>query len=288
MLRRRRRDTPTAGRATGNRTTAWPRYRKYLEFLKKSFQSAIAFRVNTLLSVLGSILWIFVQVSIWRALLANPVQDIGTTAREMVTYVIVSALVGALTGNSLLSWIEWEILSGEITGSLIKPMSLKLYMIANNLGNTLFVFVFKMIPILVIGIFVFGMQGPASPAHAALFFCSMIGGAIVSISLSYTVGLLAFWYLVTWHTHMVLGSLMTLFSGSVVPLWFFPRAFSTIAEWLPFRLIYHVPISIYLGRMSIVGSVVALAQQLLWVLVLYGLERLLWSRGIRRLVIQGG
>jgi ABC-2 type transport system permease protein len=256
-----------------SRTTAWPRYRKYLEFLKKSFQSAIAFRMNTLLSVLGSILWIFVQVSIWRALLANPVQNIGTTAREMVTYVIVSAMVAALTGNSLLSWIEWEVVSGEIAGSLIKPMSLKLYMIANNLGVTLFVF---------------GIQGPASPAHAALFVCSMIGGAVVSISLSYTVGLLAFWYVVTWHTHLILGSLTTLFSGSVVPLWFFPGVMVTIANWLPFRSIYYVPIAIYLGRLCIVDSLVALGQQLLWVLILYGLERLLWSRGIKRLVAQGG
>jgi ABC-2 type transport system permease protein len=259
-----------------------------VEFFKRSFQSAIAFRVNTLLSVIGSVLWIFVQVAVWRALLSGPVEGVGTTAREMVTYVILSALVGALTSNSLLSWIEGAILSGEIAGSLIKPMSLKLYLIAENLGWSLFAFVFRIVPILAFGIFLFGMQGPASAAHGALFLCSLVGGAVVSISLNYTVGLFAFWYLVTWHTHAILGNLMAFLSGSVVPLWFFPNALATIAAWLPFRSIYYVPISIYLGRLSIADSLLALGQQALWVLILYGLERLLWGRGIRQLVIQGG
>jgi ABC-2 type transport system permease protein len=274
-----------AGRS---RIAAYPRYRKYLELFKKAFQRSIAYRADTLLSIIGSVIWLFAQVAIWRALLANPVQSIGTTAREMVTYVIVSALVGALTNSSLQYQVECAVAYGDIASTLIKPMSMKFSMIAEDLGGTLFLFVFRIIPILAFGILLFGMQGPSSVEHFLLFVCALIGGAAVSISLSYVVGLLAFWFTVLWHAHMIMGALMTVFSGSVVPLWFFPKALSTIAAWLPFRSIYSIPISIYLGRMGIVDSVTALGQQLLWVLILYGLGRVMWSRGIRRLVIQGG
>lgn len=288
MPKRRRESMPATRDTATGRTAVWPRYRTYLEFFKVSFQSSIAFRANTLLSIVGSVIWLFVQVAIWRALLSDPVTVIGTTVREMVTYVIVSAIVGVLTGFHLESWLEWEILSGEIASRLMRPMSLKLHMVSDTLGGTLFPFLFRIVPILALGIFAFGMQGPHSPEHLALFLCALVGAAAVSISLSYTVALGAFWYLVAWHTHIVLGSLMTFFSGSIVPLWFFPKALVAIARWLPFRSIYDVPISIYLGRLTVLDPFAAIAQQILWVAILYGLEKVLWARGIRRLVIQGG
>jgi ABC-type uncharacterized transport system permease subunit len=51
---------------------------------------------------------------------------------------------------------------------------------------------------------------------------------------------------------------------------------------------YFVPISIYLGTMTPLECLYAILQQFAWMLVLYGLTRLMWQAAIKKLVIQGG
>jgi ABC-2 type transport system permease protein len=57
---------------------------------------------------------------------------------------------------------------------------------------------------------------------------------------------------------------------------------------LPFAAISYQPLSIYLGRYSVAQSCLVLAGQVAWVGVLFIASRLLWSRLMRSVIIQGG
>jgi len=269
--------------------------RVYWEFVKIAFRARLAYRAEVGLLLVGRVLALFVQVAIWRALLGaegNADSTMGSiTLREMVTYVIVSrcisVFVSLFAGYSPLWRMGDKIRTGEIAMDLTKPVSLRDNLFWETVGNNLFEVVFGVLPVLLLGALVFGMDVP-SATYLLLFAVAAINGLLIYFMISYVVGLLAFWYLEIWHFERLLNDLVTVFSGALIPLWFFPSFLITVSQWLPFRLIYYAPISIYLQKepLSAVGLLVL--QQFLWLGLLLLLERGMWKRGVEKLVVQGG
>jgi len=267
----------------------------YWEFAKIAFRSRLAYRSEVGVIFVGRVLALFVQVAIWRALLGVKGQaesSIGSvTLREMVTYVIVSrcisVFVSLFAGYSPLWRIGEKIRTGEIAMDLTRPVGLRENLFFETLGNNLFEIVFGALPMLLTGALVFGMDVPQA-AYLLLFAVAAVNGLLIYFLLSYMVGLTAFWYLTVWHLERFLNDLILVFSGALIPLWFFPPFLATVSEWLPFRLIYYTPISIYLEKHSLPEAGLLIFQQLLWLGLLLLLERVLWKRGVKKLVVQGG
>ena len=145
----------------------------------------------------------------------------------------------------------------------------------------------RLLPVLVLGIVFFSIKYP-SVENLLLFFVITLNGIIISFQMSYIVGLIGFWYLSIWHLRFLLGSLIQLFPRVWIPLWFFPQILVEIANFLPFRLIYFAPISIYLGKVEFIDGLYMFMQQIIWIIVFFVTTKIMWSGGIRKLVVQGG
>ena len=74
----------------------------------------------------------------------------------------------------------------------------------------------------------------------------------------------------------------------MVPIWFYPKWLSTIANFLPFKYINYASIELYLGRTPPSAAPRVMIMQLMWIALLFGIERLLWYPARRTIVIQGG
>jgi ABC-2 type transport system permease protein len=74
----------------------------------------------------------------------------------------------------------------------------------------------------------------------------------------------------------------------MLPLWFYPDWLLAICNVLPFMYAIFGPMEIYLGRVNVADSGFIIAMQLLWIVLLFGLERLVWARAQYKLVVQGG
>ncbi|MBW4082729.1 ABC-2 family transporter protein [Paenibacillus sp. S150] len=205
----------------------------------------------------------------------------------MVTYVIISTTISLLIKNEVIKQMERKIRSGEIAMDLIKPMNFKLIFISDTVGNSIFRLSFQLIPLLAVGSIAFGFQ-MVQLKILPFFLLSLINAAIIYFLITFIIGLLAFWYMAVWHLQRFLSDLIGLLSGSIIPLWFFPDFLQQISVYLPFRLIYFVPLSIYLGKTEINDIVILMLQQWFWIIVLWIGERLVWSKAINKLVIQGG
>jgi ABC-2 type transport system permease protein len=57
---------------------------------------------------------------------------------------------------------------------------------------------------------------------------------------------------------------------------------------LPFQTQAHVPLSIYVGRMSGDEALQGLVLQALWAVALYGLTVVVWRSAMNKVVVQGG
>ena len=78
------------------------------------------------------------------------------------------------------------------------------------------------------------------------------------------------------------------FSGSFVPLWFFPEIVGSISEWLPFKGIFFNPISVFLMKLEPLTVYQEIFKQTIWVAALALICYMIWQRGIKKLTVQGG
>jgi ABC-2 type transport system permease protein len=78
------------------------------------------------------------------------------------------------------------------------------------------------------------------------------------------------------------------FSGSLVPLPLFPEWTQAFLSILPFRGLVDTPFRLYLGHIPPGDVLFHLAHQLAWAASIVVVGRWVLSRGVRRLVVQGG
>lgn len=263
----------------------------YFKFFKNAFASNLEYKFDTIFRGIGQVIEIVVQISVWTALYyfnnKSTISNDNVELKTMIYYVIISAGISILVNNNVIYLIENKIRTGEISSDFIKPIDFQKYMFSIATADNIYNFIFRFIPILLIFIPFYGIHIP-SVKMFILFFLSLINGILISFLLAYILGLVGFWYLSIWHLERILWDCTRLLSGSFIPLWFFPDSLLKITNALPFRFIYFVPISIFLEKIPFQESIICILQQLVWIVLLYIFSKWVWSKGIDKLVIQGG
>lgn len=263
--------------------------KKYLKFIQISLKNGLAYRIEYFVGTFRNLVILLVQLCVWRALLtAGPVNtSSGTvTLREMTTYVLVSSMISTLLTVNVISDMNDRIRNGQIAMDLMKPMNFQVYQFCNMLGQNMFSFMFQLLPILAVGLIFFGIGFPSIP-NFLFFLVTLINAIVISFQVNYCMGLVVFWYMRGWQ-NTIIWMLNRLFSGAYIPLWFFPSVLVTVSYFLPLRLMYFIPISVYLGKLTAMDCMFSILQQFAWMLILYGLITLVWRAAIKKLVIQGG
>jgi ABC-2 type transport system permease protein len=184
--------------------------------------------------------------------------------------------------------VDDRLRTGDIAIDLLKPMRYPLYLWADQLGNAAYRLLLSVVPTVVVAAVLFGFTAPASQVNAVGFVTAMAIAITLSFAFAYLIALLAFHFLTTLHFEWTFFGLATIFSGRLLPLWFFPQAWADLARALPFQFLGFVPAAIYMGRIQGAEMWLTLAIGLVWVVVLLGAAALMWTVSLRRLVVQGG
>ena len=195
--------------------------RVYWEFGLRSFRRGLAYRLNTLLRVVGTLAYLVIQVAIWRALLGHGAVA-GVTQQQMVSYAILSTCITAVRLNSTITrTVDERLNTGNIAIDLIKPLRYPLYLAADGLGSAAYQALFTTLPTLVIAGVAFGFQPPASGVAFLAFLASVALALALSFAIGYLIALCAFWVLTTFHFEWTINTLIKVFSGRFLPFWFF-------------------------------------------------------------------
>jgi ABC-2 type transport system permease protein len=259
----------------------------YAMFGVKAFINQLSYRSEVWLRLLGNFVTILIQTEIWKAVIGSGKVD-GITVEQMITYSIINTLLYALLINGVSGKVDGSLKSGSIAMDLSKPISYPLYLLSDGLGGSLYQLIFTVIPSLLIAYLFFGILPPASGIHLAGFIISMFMALLISFLLGYLISLISFWLMNHFALNWMMGGLITIFSGSFLPLWFFPSSWQAVAKVLPFQYLGYVPAAVYLGTIPNTEIVGVISRGIIWIALLFVIVYWLWSRAIRRLVVQGG
>ena len=259
----------------------------YLAYFKKSFLNRGAYRFDHLMSILSTCLRMFIFWEIYKALYGGRQEVDGITMSMVTTNFILSmGLEAAFYVDDF--FMPHRINNGSITTELLRPISFKGRMIAENMGNAAFNLLFRFAPAFVIACIIIGIQSPASPIMLVLFVVSAILGYGVLWTISFTVQLLAFWLINVWSMVTIKNVFINVLSGTMIPLWFMPGWMEGVLKYTPFSSIYFTPVQIYLGELSFQEIGVKCGVQILWIALIYFIGDVLWRFGQKKLVVQGG
>lgn len=259
----------------------------YYAFAKKSFLSKSAYRFDHFMGILNTVLRIFIYWEIYKALYGTREEVDGITIAMVGTNFVLSICLEAVFSIDDY-YLPYRIGNGSIATELLLPVSFKGRMLANNVGIAGFKLIFHFIPALVASVFVMGMLPPAGVLMFCLFIVSALLGYGVLWSISFTVQMLSFWLINIWSMVTIKNVLVNVLSGSMIPLWFMPEWMEGVLKFSPFSSIYFTPVQIYLGQLGLLEIAEKCIIQLVWILIIYGIGNVLWEKGKRKLVVQGG
>lgn len=247
----------------------------------------MAFRADFFFGLLNTMILIFVNVAIWKALYGSQSQVNGISFEMVVTNFVISlSLSNALNVNDFM--IANRVRGGDIAMDLLKPLNINITMLFETIGNNLFRLIARFLPSLLISLIFFRILPPTSFASLLLMAIAVVLGFMILYYIGYIISVLSFWFVNIWSFSTIKNVFIGVLSGTMLPLWFMPDWVLSIIQYTPFDVIYFAPIQIYLGQIGIKEVWPIYLKQGVWIVLLYAIGRLLWVKGIKKLVVVGG
>ena len=257
------------------------------EIAKRGFKRYAAYPWATVAGIFTNTIFGFIQAYVLLAVYRHRSAVGGYDARDTVTYVWLAQAM--LMTVFIFGWQELalRIRDGSIATDLVRPLNPQRYWLAFDLGRAPYHFLYRGVPPFVLGALVFEMHYP-SMLDAAAFAFSVVLAVVVSLGFRFLYNSAAFWLLDVRGVLTVSITLSLFFSGTVLPIAFFPSWLATVARALPFASIMQTPIDLWLGKRHGLALAGVLSLQVFWALALLGLGRLVLRAGTGKLVVQGG
>ena len=260
----------------------------YAAVLSANVRTLLQYRAAAVAGFTTQIFWGFIRVMIFEAFFRSSTAEQPMTVDEVTTYVWL--------GQAFIALLPWNtdrelhnlIRSGHVGYELLRPVDLYNLWLARALAYRTAPTLLRAVPLLALALLFFGMDLPASPAAGAAFVVSMMGALLISSAFTTLINVTMMWTVSGQGTAIMAGIAVTFLTGMVVPIPFFPDWAQAIINVLPFRGIVDTPYRIYLGHIPTSDVALHLGHQLAWAAGLVLIGRWVLSRGLRRLVMQGG
>jgi ABC-2 type transport system permease protein len=262
--------------------------RGYLAVLRGSFMVGVMYRFGFIFTILGNIIYMAVTYYLWRSIYASATTLRGLTFNEAYLYVALGSAIFVLF-KTYADWIiSYEIREGSIATYLIKPVDYQLYSLAVSLGSVLMNLAAITLPTLILLLFVFHIPIQWGPGLIVFPF-SLAMAYLLNFSIDYFIGITGFYSESIWGISITKDVLISVLSGALIPLQFFPDAIQKVLMMLPFQAMYHTPLMMVTNPNQDWESLLSmLAVQGVWALVIFGLTRLFYNQAIKVLRVAGG
>jgi ABC-2 type transport system permease protein len=259
----------------------------YGSIIAKEAQRFFTYRTNILAGCLTALFMLGARYALWTALFATGNAG-GSSLLETMTYFVICDIAMLWLASSYGNIIGTDIRSGDIAQQLIKPCSYHLLLVASFHATSLTATLTRALPMLIAALFFIGLLPPVSIGALVFFLFSAILGAIIYSLVDLIISYTAFWLTDYWYLEWFKRALFTLFGGLALPIWFYPQWLQTICEFLPFQYTIFQPLAIYLGRIPTDRIGFTLVMQLIWIAILFIIERIVWRMAKNKLTVQGG
>ncbi len=250
-----------------------------------SFKNSIVYRSSVFFSIIGSIIWMLISMALWTFVY----QHDATQIQYMITYVILSQIIGMFYSGGMSDAIAGKVHSGDFALDLIRPVNFLAIEYNRLLGTICSSILLRGIPVALVFL-------PVLIQNAHFNSIGYVICAVLAVILSHflyiviysLIGFMSFTFFEVWPFNRLMNDTIRLLSGSFIPLALFPDWLRGIAQVLPFRFMYSFPIELMIGKVEPHELWQNFAILIGWLIALGTLLLLTYKRSINKCIVQGG
>lgn len=222
----------------------------YIETAKVLFKSQLAYRFDTLLSMVFTVSKIILAYVLWGAIFESRELVAGFTFHSMISYYIISSFFSQLDQSSGTGrQISDEIRDGLFSKYMVRPINIFGYFSAQTAGVSAYLLGFNLLAALV-WVVIFRIQ-LAITGELALLLAALgllLLGLIFMMQLNFYIGILAFKFLETGVFMMIKDNILQFVTGTLIPLTIIPAPIVAVMQYFPFYYVTYLPTMLALGR----------------------------------------
>lgn len=247
---------------------------------KAGLKVGLMYKFHYIVNLFAVPVSVLIYYYLWSAIFNYSGSDIirGFKLSEMVTYYAIAMIVGFITWTDVDAWIEDDIIQGYMVSDLMKPMTYIANSIYFTIGMNWLGLLIQFIPVVIVGS-LFGIT-MVTGWYIPLFIISVVIAAALYFMIAYLIGLTAFWLKRISGIRRVRRVVVGFLSGSFIPLTFFPPFWQKVFSYLPFAYMKYTPVSIYMGKVSLIDAGISIIMGIVWVMLLYWFGLWLWKKGL--------
>lgn len=262
-----------------------------------ALEERLAYRGDFALGTLMRFLPIITQIFLWWAVFesvgsgsADSNRLAGYSFHEMVAYYLLSMLGRAFSSMpGLASTVAKQIREGEIKKYLIQPIDLIGFMLLGRMAHKVAYYTIATLPFALVFFLCRGYFSGWPSAEVLLAFAiSLVLAFLLGFFLDLCIGLIGFWFLEVSSLLFIYMLLNFFLSGHMFPLDLLPEPWVGIVDYLPFKYLAYFPAAIFLGKVPSDQLWTQVGIEFIWLLVMIGVARFLYARGVVRYSGFGG
>ena len=266
--------------------------KRHLALTRAGIMESLQYRLGTAVTLFANLIYLVLVYFLWKAIYASAGTDVvnGMTFTDTMIYLILATALF----NSLEMFVVWDmsrsIQSGKIILDLLKPMRFREYTFWSYSGSHVVLFALTFIPTFIVVLIV--THGAIPMGLNLLWFAvATVLALIVNFSMEMIVATICLYTESTWGINIVKETIVLLLSGASIPLAFFPEALRQVVDYLPFRAVYDIPLTILLEKNdtnTIEGLLPMFGLQLAWAVILTLAGTLFWNHSVKKITVNGG
>lgn len=270
----------------------WTGVTKYFNIFRASLVERMAYRGDFLLGTVLRFLPVMTTILLWEAVYAGAGSEelAGFSRRQMIAYLLlihVSRMFSSMPG--LASGISRDIRDGSLKKYLIQPLDMIGFLASYRAAHKTAYIATSALPYAGLFLVCSGyFDGFPDALTMVGYVAALLLGFLIGFLIEACLGLAGFWILEVTSLLWVIGTLNYFVSGQMIPLDLLPEFWSGLLKMLPFQYLAYFPAVVFLGKIRGWELVQGLAIEVVWVVLLFGVTRWLYARGLRRYSAFGG
>lgn len=253
---------------------------------RAAFRSLVAYQMSFLFGLLASAVAALSMLYLWRSVLSSGSLQ-GFDWPDMKAYLLVAFVAGSLVSSYVDYRMAGRIREGDVALDLVRPVGYQRSRFVETLGFATYELV-SAVAVAAVAALAFGGVRGVEEGSLPLFVVSAVLVLPLRFGIVYMSGLVVFWTRNYVGVQSARIALVALFSGSLVPLAFFPEWMETTASLLPFAGMASTPALIYIGKLTGDEAGLAVGVQAAWAVGLWLLGLAIWRSASRQVTVHGG
>ena len=254
---------------------------KYWRTFLLGIETEFISRVNIFGWFLNGLIPVVVLVLVWFTVLGSRTSIGGFSKGDFIIYYLFTVVGWYVVGGSFGYTVGKRIKEGALSISLLKPYNVILAQCLQEQAWKVLSFCLS-VPIMIILLYIYRdiIIIHITTQQFFLLILALIFGGINFAFMEALVGLSALWLVDIWPIANLKDMAVGLFGGLMAPLALMPHAVQWLAQILPFKYTFYVPVSILLSKSQ--DPIRDVEIQILYIVALFFIYKIIWHRGIKK------